>query len=182
VIYPFLYQVIDTIDAQEMLQGLVNLSRPVEVQKGWFYNPVKSDFLAQYIAKKFPGMVLYPDILNMSNSVGSGFHIDRLNYNFLAHRIIIPIDTHFHYEWYVNETLHRYRPKAGEVIVFNNHVPHRFVRDEGSSEQRRVILFSLIDEKAAPFMKHFTGASDYNSAQLDLEIRKKLGEDLGADQ
>ena len=175
--YPFLFKVINSIDVVELKKSLIHLSKPIEVQPNWFYNPVDSDFLEKYIAEKFYGMVLYPNLINLSNATGSGFHIDRLDYNFMAHRILIPLDTNFNYEWFVDGELHRYRPSLGEVLIFNNQVPHRFVLDEDNNKKREVILFSLIDPNASPFMKHFSGASSTNSAsnkELDANIVAQL--------
>ena len=176
--YPFVYQVIGNISIKELSEDIQPAGDKVPIYDEWYLKPFKSSYLDSWLKQNFYGMELDDDTYFVSQAKYSLFHIDKRHRNYITHRILIPLDTYFQYQWFVNDTLYSYRPKAGEVLLFNNLVPHRFIMDEDRKDvDRCVVYFNVVDPDARAFLHHFEGHHTGYNQEMDKLIKQKLGID-----
>lgn len=164
--YPFTHQVIDKIDISDILSDLSRTDKRYDVWGDWHLQVISSDQLREWLEKRFPTLKIYNNTLFISSGRDSNFHIDRFEYHHLLHRIIIPLDSHFRYEWMVDSKRVSFQPESGDVILFNNMIPHRFITNPGSKARREVVYLDLIDEKLFPFIQHFQGNYSQHNGRL----------------
>lgn len=162
--YPFLYQSLDCLNIQELKNSLVFTNEKYTVWADWELICIESDFLRNYLSKKFSHLKIYENRLFLSSGTQCNFHIDRYQIHHLLHRILIPLDDNFKYEWIVDGHTEFYAPKIGEVLLFNNMVPHRFVST--SQENRQVIYIDLFDPLVEGFFDFFKGNYSLENAAL----------------
>ena len=155
--YPFLYQVVGQLNAEQIRSQLTLIGEKHIVWDEWTLQQVKSKELEYIFSQLFPNLEVFQSKMYVSSGAECNFHIDRFEQFHLLHRVLIPLDSNYHYEWDLNGQIIRYQPKPGEVIVFNNMIPHRFATDLPDQNRREVIYVDLIDPLALKFMKHFDG-------------------------
>lgn len=173
--YPFLYSVIGKISLEELSKDIHPAGRISMLYDEWYLKPFTSGYLDNFVKENFHGMILDDETYFMSVAKVSRFHLDKRHKNYLTHRILIPLDTHFQYQWFVNDQLFSYRPKSGEVLLFNNLIPHRFLMDEGRTDERSVIYFNVADPNSAQFFQHFEGKHAEENYVIHSGIINKLG-------
>ena len=157
MIYPFLYQVIKNLDSHELKNSIFKTGKTHEVWNDWILQEVESAVLRSYIETEHPSLRLLFNRFFISKATMSNFHIDRFHYFHLSHRILIPFDNSFHYEWIVNNEIVKFFPEPGQVILFNNMIPHRFVVDKPGAEAREALYFDLIHPDMEPLVKTLEG-------------------------
>jgi len=118
---------------------------------------VKSGYLDQYIQDHFSSFELYGGHALLSRATSCPFHNDlgtekRLIYT-VTHRMLVCLSENYYYEWDQNGKRTVFRPKLGDVIVFNNLEQHRFIMDEDGSEYRETLMFNLVDKNLLPLIK-----------------------------
>lgn len=169
--YPFLYQVVDTLNADSIKKEMQISSETIKVWDDWNLKPVQSSQISDYIAKKFSHLKLFKNQIYLSEGTSSNFHIDRFYIHHLLHRVLIPLDDQFQYEWIVDEKPQIYKPSKGEVILFNNMVPHRFYSELNNN--RNVIYFDLFDPKVEPFFSQLKGDYSQENGILQQKYNPK---------
>lgn len=168
--YPFLYQIVGKLNAEHIRSQLTLVGEKHTVWDDWTLQEVQSKELEKILLQLFPNLEIFHNKMYISAGVDCNFHIDRFEQFHLLHRILIPLDSNYHYEWDLKGQIIRYQPTAGEVIVFNNMIPHRFATDvSGNNNRREVIYVDLIDPLALKFMKHFDG----NYSELNGHLASK---------
>lgn len=81
----------------------------------------------------------------------------------------MPLSNNFIYEWIQNDKVISHRPQPGEVLLFNNMLPHRFVSD--AKEFREVIYLDMFDPLTEEILNTVRGNySEYNAA-LDAKYK-----------
>lgn len=173
--YPFLYSVIGQISLEKLSADIRPAGNKIQMYHEWYLKPFTSDYLLEFTALNFHGMQVDDGQFFLSYAKQSMFHVDMREKNYLTHRVLIPLDNHFSYEWFVDNKLHSYKPKPGEVLLFNNIVPHRFVLDEKRNDDRCVVFFNVADPNVSRFYSHFTGDNKQENEMLDTKIKKILG-------
>lgn len=141
--YPFLYQKIGQFDVQELISNLQISPEQIVIWDDWNLCEAKSTLVSDFVKNKIPQLNLFNDQIYVSQGISSNFHIDRFQMHHLLHRVLIPLQDTFKYQWIINDELIEYQPICGEVLLFNNMLPHRFVSDQ--KILRSVIYFDLCD-------------------------------------
>ncbi len=170
--YPFLYQVYDQINIQDLKQKINPTPKVIPVWDDWFLQEIESEYLSDYVQRKFPHLELFMGKFFLSIGTNSNWHIDRYHYFHLTHRILIPFEETFHYEWYVKNEYHQFQPRAGQVILMNNMIPHRFVLNKNSLERRQVVYFDLIDPALKGHLKYFDGDNSIENGVINQTLKK----------
>ncbi len=171
MIYPFLYQVLGSTDAADIRKKLKLQSTIHKVWDDWDLQEVQSAEVSALAEKMFPGLEIFRKQIFISRGRESNFHIDRFHAHHLLHRILIPLDAGFRYEWIVNEQKVSYQPRIGEILLFNNMIPHRFVSNQAEPRVREVIYLDLIDPRLLPYLSQFTGNYSRENGELDQRYR-----------
>lgn len=169
--YPFLYQVVDTLNTDLIKKEMQVSADAIKVWDDWNLKPVQSMLILKFIAEKFPHLKIFKDQIYLSEGTSSNFHIDRFYIHHLLHRVLIPLDDQFQYEWIVNEKTQVYKPHKGEVILFNNMVPHRFFSEQNAN--RNVIYFDLFDPKVEGFFSLLKGDYSHENGLLQQKYSSK---------
>ncbi len=167
--YPFLYQKIHSFDVQELKNSIQYKDLTVPVWGDWVLKEVQSEIILDYIKKQTPHLKLFKETLYISQGVTSNFHIDRYHVHHLLHRVLVPLDDHFHYEWMQCERKLSYQPTAGEMLLFNNMIPHRFVSK--SNQLREVIYFDLYDPLMTDILPTLNGNYSEQNALFDQKYK-----------
>lgn len=139
----------------------------------WTLQEIDSDLLNNFVSEKFSHLEVFGNKFFISSGTYSNFHLDRFEYFHLTHRVLIPIDQNFHYEWIVDGKTVTYQPEAGQVILMNNMVPHRFVSNLPQPAARDVVYFDLIDPAIKHHVKEFDKNYSYENGELDRTLGKK---------
>lgn len=169
--YPFLFHAQGEIDLRALQKDIKINKTPMRVGHDWYAYEFQSDYLLNYVKENFFGLKVKNNIFAFSKAKNCYFHIDGAHENHLVHRVLIPLDTHFQYNWYVDGKLHTHQPRAKEVLIFNNMYPHRFwLNDPADQRPRLVIAFDLVAEEAEPYIPFFTGVN-LTDGSLDQKIR-----------
>lgn len=167
--YPFLYQCVDRLDFKKLKSSLVYTGEKHSVWQDWSLLCVESDFVRNYLSEKFSHLKVFENKLFISSGTQSNFHLDRFHIHHILHRILIPLNDNFHYEWAVGGNIKTFCPQLGDVIIFNNMVPHRFVSKD--KENREVIYIDLYDPLVQGHFEHFKG--NYSSENAILAEKYK---------
>lgn len=154
-----MYQVIDQLDVKKIRDSLVQVEKevwPFNI-KDWSLTLVKSDYVDQYIKDKFSSFELYGGHTVLSRATSCSFHNDLgttqdIIYT-VSHRLLVCLTDNYYYEWDANGKKTVYRPKLGDVIVFNNCELHRFVMDEVGPEFRETLMINLVDKSLLPLLR-----------------------------
>ncbi len=141
--YPFLFYKIDTLNADDLLNSIQFSDNLFNIYKNWNLRKIQSSIVSEFIINNYPHLKLFKDSIYLSEGTSSEFHTDQFYTHHLLHRVLIPLDINFKYEWVLNNKVITYQPSAGEVLLFNNMVQHRFVSTD--DKPRRVVYFELID-------------------------------------
>jgi hypothetical protein len=165
--YPFLYKILDTLSINEIKKNLVYTEEKINVWDTWQLRKVESPLFRQFLSEKMPHLKIFQDTIYISEGTESNFHIDRYRAYHLLHRVLMPLNQNFSYQWIQNEKVVSYEPKAGEVLLFNNMLPHRFVSNGG--EFREVIYLDLFD----PLTEDLLGSTKGNYSEQNVIIEKK---------
>lgn len=168
--YPFLYQILGHLDSAEIRNDLVLTEEKIAVWDDWSLIGAKSELVGQFIQKNLSHLKIFNNQIYVSDGTSSNFHIDRYRIYHLLHRILIPLDDNFHYEWVVGEKIVTYQPKKGEVILFNNMQPHRFVSK--SNSKREVIYFDVYDPLVTDLLPDIKGNYSSVNAELDKKYSR----------
>lgn len=171
--YPFLYQVLSHVDAAQLKTSIVKTATTHVVWDDWVLQEIESDFLNKFIKEQFKNLEVFGGKLFISQGTYSNFHLDRFEYFHLTHRILIPLDDNFHYEWIVGEKKISYQPEIGQVLLINNMVPHRFVSNSEQAISRQVVYFDLIDPALKSHVPNFTKNYSSENGELDKVFGKK---------
>lgn len=153
--YPFLYQKLGQIDAHELNSNLQISTDRIVVWDDWNLSEAKSTLVSGFIRTKIPHLNIFNNQIYVSQGITSNFHIDRFHMHHLLHRVLIPLHDTFKYQWIINDEIINYQPICGEVLLFNNMVPHRFVSDQ--KILRSVVYFDLCDPLIENMTSQFTG-------------------------
>ncbi|MFZ3229626.1 MAG: hypothetical protein WA160_05445 [Pseudobdellovibrio sp.] len=173
--YPFLYKIINQLDAATLRINLSEKESSYCVWNDWVLVEIQSLLIENYVADNFSNLKLFSNKIYISRGKSSNFHIDRFHYHHLLHRILIPLDDHFQYEWIVNDKIVSYQPKLGQVILFNNMIPHRFIsNNQQEALSRDVIYFDLIDPAVESYLKFFNGNNSLENGQIDKKYKKLI--------
>lgn len=173
--YPFLYRILDVLDAAELMQNLKLSSTTIDVWDDWILTEIQSPELEKKITGLIPHLKLFRDKIYLSRGTNCNYHIDRFHVHHLLHRILIPLDNHFEYEWIQQEKSVRYRPRPGEVILFNNMVPHRFFIDQGELQKKRdVIYFDMYDPLVEKYLDVMKGDYSFENSLLERKQVKSI--------
>lgn len=167
--YPFLYQVIGSLNLDEIKTDLVYTQEKISVWDDWQLRKIESEKFRKFLSEKIPHLKIFKDTLFISEGTESNFHIDRYRAHHLLHRILMPLSNNFIYEWIQNDKVISHRPQPGEVLLFNNMLPHRFVSD--AKEFREVIYLDMFDPLTEEILNTVRGNySEYNAA-LDAKYK-----------
>lgn len=153
--YPFLYQKLGQLDVQELNTSLQLSDDNIVVWDDWNLREAKSTLVSDFIRIKIPHLNIFNNQIYVSQGISSNFHIDRFHIHHLLHRVLIPMQDTFKYQWIVNDKIIQYQPVCGEVLLFNNMVPHRFVSEQ--KVLRSVVYFDLCDPLTENMASQFTG-------------------------
>ena len=178
MIYPFLYQILGAFDADTLKKDVVRNEKTYKVWEDWNLEEADSQLIRSYLHANYPHMNIMFDRFFISRGNKSNFHVDRFHYFHLSHRILIPFDDSFHYEWIVNEEVVRMYPKAGQIILFNNMIPHRFVTDVISENVREVVYLDLIHPDLEPFIKKMDGNYSIENGILGKNMPKSFKDEI----
>lgn len=165
--YPFLYIALGNLDVEKLRKSLVFSGEKTTVWDDWQLLSVESGLVREFLKSQFPHLKIFRNTLFVSQGTQSNFHIDRFHVYHLLHRILIPLDQDYRYEWVLNEKLNSYQPKAGEVLLFNNMIPHRFASDNG--KMREVVYLDLYDPLTEARLDEIKG----NYSQENAIMEKK---------
>ena len=165
--YPFLYQVIDNLSVDEIKKNIIYSEEKIDVWDSWKLRKVESTKFRDFLNKKIPHLKIFQNTLYISEGIESNFHIDRYYAHHLMHRILMPLNQNFSYQWIQNEKVVSYEPKAGEVLLFNNMLPHRFVSKDG--QFREVIYLDLFD----PLTEEMLNSTKGNYSEQNALLEKK---------
>lgn len=165
--YPFLFKVLGYLDVEKLRKSLVFSGEKTTVWDDWQLLTVDSELVRQFIQSQFPHLKIFRNTLYVSQGTQSNFHLDRFHVYHLLHRILIPLDQDYRYDWILNEKLNSFQPKAGEVLLFNNMVPHRFASDTG--KKRESVYLDLYD----PLNETRLGELKGNYSQENAILEKK---------
>lgn len=168
--YPFLYQILGHLDSVKIRNNLILTEQKITVWDDWKLIGAKSEQVEEFIKQNLNHLKIFNDQIYVSDGTTSNFHIDRYRIYHLLHRILIPLDDNFHYEWVIGDKKLTYQPKKGEVILFNNMQPHRFVSDDSS--KREVIYFDLYDPLVADLLLEVKGNYSSVNAELDKKYSR----------
>lgn len=171
--YPFLYKILTQLDIHLLTEDLQRLPTKYNVWGNWALQQIESKLIRDYLVDNFPYLEIYKNLIFISQGTESNFHIDRFHYHHLLHRLLIPLDDHFHYEWIKNEKTETYQPKVGEVILFNNMIPHRFISNIKTEKLREVIYIDLVDPQILPYFSFFSANYSLENGELELKYNKK---------
>lgn len=166
--YPFLYKILDRLNVEKIKEGLVYGSAQT-VWADWQLQSIESDIVKLYLKQTIPHLNIFNDSIYVSDGTQSNFHIDRYHAHHLLHRILIPLDNNFKYEWIVDEKKITYTPELGEVILFNNMVPHRFISN--NNERREVLYLDMFDPLVEDILKNIKGNYSAENAILDKKYK-----------
>lgn len=167
--YPFLHQTLGKLNIEDIRKNLIYTNEEVPVWDDWKLLTIDSVLIRQYLSEKIPHLRLFRDKIFISAGTNSHFHLDRFHIHHLLHRILIPLDAHYYYEWIANDKTVKYQPQPGEVILFNNMVPHRFVSTNNMS--REVVYLDLFDPLVENAFDSFKG----NYSEENGRLEKKYG-------
>ena len=172
MIYPFFYQILAQVDVLEIKANLIKKNRTHTVWDDWTLEEVDSPLLRELVEEKFYGLSIFADKIFISHGTNSNFHIDRFHYYHLTHRILIPLDDYFHYEWIAKDRVHTFQPQVGQVILLNNMIPHRFVSHEDANDRvRAVIYFDLINPFLENHLQFFGGNNSIENGLIDANTK-----------
>lgn len=163
--YPFLYKVLGTLDVEKLRTSLVFSGEKTNVWDDWQLLAVDSGLVREFLQSQFPHLKIFKDMIYVSQGTQSNFHLDRFHVYHLLHRILIPLDQDYRYEWVLNEKLSRFEPKPGEVLLFNNMVPHRFTSESG--KKREAVYLDLYDPLNEARLDDFKGNYSHENALLE---------------
>ncbi len=167
--YPFLYQILNRLDVNLLKSSILIKNNLHVVWDDWFLQEIESDMLSHFVKHNFNHLEVFGEKFFISTGTSSNFHIDRFEYFHLTHRILIPLDQNFHYEWIIDYKKISFQPEIGQVLLMNNMIPHRFVSNNlEQPEKRDVIYFDLID----PAIKHHVNSFKKNYSSKNAELDK----------
>lgn len=135
----------------------------------WKLLTAESSVVREWVAINFPHLKLFKNLLFVSDGTQSNFHIDRFQVYHLLHRILIPLDDNYSYEWILNEKVHSYEPKIGEALLFNNMVPHRFVSK--NNKKRQSVYLDLYDPLTEKLLTDLKGNYSQENAFLEKKYK-----------
>lgn len=167
--YPFLYQKIHQLDLHTLRQSIILKNTIHTVWDDWVLKEISSHIVETFLKTRISHLKVFNKTIYLSEGVSSHFHIDRYHSHHLLHRLLIPLQDNFKYEWMVNENKIAYQPVAGEAILFNNMLPHRFVSEK--NELRQVIYIDLYDPLVENYLETFKG----NYSQINATLTTKYG-------
>lgn len=167
--YPFLYQVIGSLNVDEIKKDIVYFQEKISVWDDWQLRKIESEKFRNFLNEKMPHLKIFKDTLFVSEGAESNFHIDRYRAHHLLHRILMPLTQNFSYQWIQNEKLISYQPKAGEILLFNNMLPHRFISND--SNLRQVIYLDLYDPLAEEILDSTKGNYSEQNALLEKKYK-----------
>lgn len=169
MLYPFNFSVVDQLNISDFKDELQTRGPKIVVWDDWTLERVESSFLANYFQKNFPEFEIVQNCIFISAATQSNFHIDRYEYFRIFHRVLIPLDEHYVYEWIDQEGERKFfRPKIGQVILFNNMIPHRFKPTESNSYKRReVVYLDLVDPKLKKFVDQMKCSNSEKNGLLE---------------
>lgn len=171
--YPFLYQILFRMDAEQLRTNIKKTQTTHVVWDDWVLQEIESDLLKNFVSEKFKNLEVLGNKFFISSGSYSNFHLDRFEYFHLTHRVLIPLDQNFHYEWVVDGKVFSYQPEAGQVLLMNNMVPHRFVSNLQQPTTREVVYFDLIDPAIKHHIKNFDKNYSYENGELDKFFASK---------
>lgn len=163
--YPFLYKVLGNLNIENLRTSLVFSGEKTNVWDDWHLLSIESGPVREFLQTQFPHLKIFKDTLYVSQGTQSNFHIDRFHVYHVLHRILIPLDQDYRYEWILNEKLSSYEPKAGEVLLFNNMIPHRFVSESG--KKREAVYLDLYDPLIESRLDELKGNYSHENALLE---------------
>ena len=165
--YPFLYKILGQIHCDDIQKSLVRSSKKETVWEDWCLYSVQSPLIRDFLDREVPQLRVFQDQIYISSGTTSNFHYDRFKVYHMLHRVLVPLNNNFKYEWMVGDTKREFQPNLGDVILFNNMVPHRFVSlDE---KEREVIYLDLYDPLAEDILSGIKG----NYSELNKELDSK---------
>lgn len=85
--YPFLYQVIGSLNLDEIKTDLVYTQEKISVWDDWQLRKIESEKFRKFLSEKIPHLKIFKDTLFISEGTESNFHIDRYRAHHLLHRI-----------------------------------------------------------------------------------------------
>lgn len=163
--YPFLYKVLGNLNIENLRKNLIFSGETTNVWDDWQLLSIESSQVREFLHIQFPHLKIFKDTLYVSQGTQSNFHIDRFHVYHLLHRILIPLDQEYRYEWILNDKLNSYQPKAGEVLLFNNMVPHRFASQSG--KKREAVYLDLYDPLVESRLDELKGNYSHENALLE---------------
>jgi hypothetical protein len=166
--YPFLYQKIHQLDLKLLNESILFQEVAHTVWEDWVLKEIKSDIIDSFLKTHIPHLKIFNNKIYLSEGINSNFHIDRFYSHHLLHRVLIPLQDHFEYEWIFNEKKVVYRPVAGEAILFNNMLPHRFVSEK--NEVRQVVYLDLFDPLVEAIIPTLKGNYSFENGLLAKEF------------
>lgn len=163
--YPFLYQRLDVLNVNDIKKNLVVSDEKTPVWDDWQLLTVESSIIREFLIKKYPHLKIFRGSIYISEGTQSNFHIDRFHIYHLLHRILIPLHDNYTYEWIVDEKIVSYKPELGEVLLFNNMVPHRFI--SSNNEKREAIYLDLYDPLVEAILADLKGNYSHENGLLE---------------
>ncbi|MCC2679155.1 MAG: hypothetical protein K0R29_1731 [Pseudobdellovibrio sp.] len=175
MLYPFFYKTIGDIDVEALTKSVVTSGGFRQFDKSWVYQPFQSDYLQKYLDENLFGLILVNGEMRLSAGKESEFHVDPALHNLQSHRVLISLADNFYWEWFHKGKLYRHKPKIGQVVVFNNQVPHRFVLVKGSDEVRMTVFLNLIDPTMLQYSPQLEGIRDAGAGRVHAEVMAQIG-------
>lgn len=157
------------IEIEKLRKSIIYSGEKTTVWDDWQLLTVESELIRNFIQSSFPHLKIFRDLIFISEGTDCNFHLDRFHVYHLLHRILIPLDNNYRYEWLINETVNTLEPKLGEVLLFNNMVPHRFVSD--NKTKREAVYLDLYDPLVAHHLADFKGNYSHENSLLEKKYR-----------
>lgn len=165
--YPFLFQPLGQIEVKKLRNSIIYSGEKINVWDDWQLHTIESSLVREFLQLNFPHLKIFKNLLFVSQGTQSNFHLDRFHVFHLLHRILIPLDENYRYEWILDNKVKSLEPKAGEVLLFNNMVPHRFI--SASNTKREAIYLDLFDPLVEDRLDSIEGNYSAENAQLEKQ-------------
>ncbi len=166
--YPFMFQPLGQLEVEKLRNSIIYSGEKTNVWNDWQLLTIESGLVRDFLKSHFPHLKIFRNMLFISQGTQSNFHLDRFHVYHLLHRILIPLDEDFRYEWIVDDKVNSLQPKAGEVLLFNNMVPHRFV--SASNKKREAVYLDLFDPLVEDRLESIKGNYSDENAQLEKKF------------